>query len=498
MKRTILLLTFFFAWHLSSFSSACTGDISLTSQEDIDNFNANYGCDSIIGNFFVGGTISNFDGLNNIKYISGHITINSMSSSTEFRMSSLESCGDIYQSYASSGVNMPMLKKMKYFGSYYSGLYTLSFPVLEEAEGIEIYYGSMNKINTFNKLKRVKTITFTNMYNLDSITGFDSLEYCYAMNFNYNAELKYIKNLSKLDSLGTLSIEISNLENLNFINNVRYLNGITIGDCPLLRSTSSFPNLMNANTIYLSHVPKLNNFGFTAAQSLGVVYVILNDSLTTFGDLPSVRKIRDLYLQNCKGLTGIVNMPQLTAIIGELNLSYNPLISDISGLNQLQFINSVNLDHNPQLNTCCIFADLQNIGRLNSGLVLENNGSECSDVVQLLTETCGDPDYDARGVSDNCDLRYNPGQADSDSDGIGDVCDNCLMIANNNQLDSDGDGIGDVCDTTASAPKVEAQQADVYISDNKRGVIMKTMAGSCYRIRIDESGNLYSMLINCP
>ena len=60
---------------------------------------------------------------------------------------------------------------------------------------------------------------------------------------------------------------------------------------------------------------------------------------------------------------------------------------------------------------------------------------------------------------DNCQGIYNPDQADSDLDTIGDACDvdadndgiddatdNCVSIANSDQADLDGDGIGDACD----------------------------------------------------
>jgi hypothetical protein len=47
---------------------------------------------------------------------------------------------------------------------------------------------------------------------------------------------------------------------------------------------------------------------------------------------------------------------------------------------------------------------------------------------------------------DNCPLVANPGQADGDSDAVGDACDNCIATANTDQLDADSDGTGDVCD----------------------------------------------------
>lgn len=59
---------------------------------------------------------------------------------------------------------------------------------------------------------------------------------------------------------------------------------------------------------------------------------------------------------------------------------------------------------------------------------------------------------------DNCPNNYNPDQADSDGNGIGDACedydadgivntcDNCPTITNSRQVDSDNNRIGDVCD----------------------------------------------------
>lgn len=94
----------------------------------------------------------------------------------------------------------------------------------------------------------------------------------------------------------------------------------------------------------------------------------------------------------------------------------------------------------------------------------------------------------------------NINQLDTDNDCICDICDNCPSVANANQLDSNQDGIGDACseNLNGSLHKVEVEEADIFISNPARGVILKSTNGSCYRISVDSEGNIYSMQVNCP
>ncbi|MGG6229660.1 thrombospondin type 3 repeat-containing protein [Tenacibaculum sp. SDUM215027] len=103
-----------------------------------------------------------------------------------------------------------------------------------------------------------------------------------------------------------------------------------------------------------------------------------------------------------------------------------------------------------------------------------------------IGDVCQDTDGDGiLDINDNCPTTANPDQADADGNKIGDACqdtdgdgvmdnvDNCLTTKNPDQKDGNNDGVGDVCDTSYKNPdNISVETISETCADENDGKII--------------------------
>ena len=87
-----------------------------------------------------------------------------------------------------------------------------------------------------------------------------------------------------------------------------------------------------------------------------------------------------------------------------------------------------------------------------------DEGNVCNQNCATVT----DSDNDGLSDTQEAALGTNPNNPDTDGDGIPDGIDNCPLIANADQRDTDGDRIGDACDTDADGDGILDKRCKTY------------------------------------
>lgn len=107
--------------------------------------------------------------------------------------------------------------------------------------------------------------------------------------------------------------------------------------------------------------------------------LLTNEGVT----LPNFASSGGIRIDNT-GLTEMPEMPEFTSLIGDLFIDNNPMLSEISFNEALDFSGQFTLTNNPEMNTCnspsvCMLVDLS------SGNVIANNGTNCNSIDEVLT-----------------------------------------------------------------------------------------------------------------
>ena len=359
-RNSILPVLVALVFSFVQLQAQCPTSISLTSQQDVDDFEINYpdcSAQGWITNLDLGG-IDDLSGLSSINSVRGSLFVN--------------------------GNNF-------------------------------IDFSSWNSLDSIDHLNLRSS---SNLDNLTGLEGLSHLRFFESRNLISNIDAIAHLPISRLIILGSLITDI------NGFNGVIEMRDIIILQNDLLHSITGFQNLKNTTfSISIDDNVILEDLsGFSNLEFVGSNLRLTDTRITDLSDFSSLVAIdRTFGLIENDLLTDISQLSQLLYADG-IELRDNQLLDECCiarSLNTSSIINQTIIINN---NTNCknvvsvinYCLDSDNDGILDTDDNCPNSANP--------TQSDFDSDNVGDGC-DNCPLISNPSQADADADGIGDVCD---------------------------------------------------------------------------
>ena len=511
-------------------------DISLESQEDIDNFQANFGpCTMVLGDLEVFDTSRNSDQIINLDGLAGLISVGNFLD-LEFNaalanidgLASLETAGD-FDIQESALTDLSALANL----TSVDGLFRISGnPLLTSLNGVAnlrsvgtLDISNNDSLPNLNGLRGLRTSTGslivrsnTNLLSLDGITNLTSIGR--NLNVSINPKLTTLSGLSNLTSIGEDIIIADNpvILNLNGLENITVVNrSLTIRDNEALNSLARLANITSiparldiSSNPALPNLNGLNNLTSVASDLVISNNAILTDisalsNLITAGEDVSI--LLNPQLSECCGVFPLINGDGIAGILDmRLNAEGN---CNNDGVD----LSSV-CDNTPSRD-CNDISPIGGIGQVTIsnipiGAKVEIAGPSTGFVPQIVCDGNCNPTevvpnlmegtYNIQSQTFTPTYCYNfitvsvtEGGApcatqggDSDGDGICDNQDNCDFTPNLDQADNDSDGIGNLCDDTPDGG--DSSDGDCNDISPVGGVGIITISNIPTEARIDITG----------
>jgi hypothetical protein len=378
MKTRILLcMAFTIAFFQETYSKqvadqVCTGDVTLSSQAEVDAFN----CTEVIGNLHIfGQDITNLKSLALLEKVSGGLMISDTNLKTLDELSTLHTIGGDRLGSGLSIRDNPELLSLS------------GFPSLRE-----ILSGHVN---------------ISNNPKLASITGFNSLAII-SMFIGGPGSLTIEQNdaLTKLEGFSALIAT----GNFRIINNPKLL---ALDGFPSLRSVVEDLEIIDNESLKtINGLKVVQGVGSFERASITRFTIFNNASLETLAGLSSLESVlgalTQVSISSNPSLKNLDGLSSLTTIFGETGASFeisnNAMLEDIEGLSALRpkaygssyGALSINVSKNPSLTRCSgLLPYFESLGlrevltQYNNGLIsLAENGSGCTveDIVASVTQ----------------------------------------------------------------------------------------------------------------
>lgn len=397
------------------------GNISITSQQQLDIFNYNVVTGTLSIGWVDGSNIRDLSGLSTLDSVGRIEVVNNPLLQSLDGLQNLSYVGELYiggndqlsdissLSGIEKGLNNLFISNSNSLTNV-DGIkmavddseVRIQKSVIENLDGLS-ELNSVTKLSLFNlpnlnsvlglrNLKRINTkLALSNLPSLTSLEGFNSLQ---SIPHKIKFQNLNIVNFQGFNGLiSTQRLEIINCDSLLSLrgfNQLESVNGnFLIEDCDSLEDTGSFPNLLTIDGgLFLTNLPSLETLsGFSNLRELDGLYIDSCNSLTTLNGLnPTTHTSHGITLSNLNSLEDITalsnwtgslydnlngirftNLPALTSLSGInfqeihiVELSRLPNITSLEGMEAVTKINTLRID-NVSISNLTGFTNLTNV-----------------------------------------------------------------------------------------------------------------------------------------
>lgn len=143
----------------------------------------------------------------------------------------------------------------------------------------------------------------------------------------------------------------NNTVNLDAMSQVLTIKELTLAYMPNLQNIDGFSQLIKAGDILLYGNMDLKEINLPNLASVNMISLTALDSVAVLNNIGSLERANLMFISQLPLLHSITTFNNLAGIYQDLTLSYNPLLEDISGLYNLEYLNDVRLEFNPIANT---------------------------------------------------------------------------------------------------------------------------------------------------
>ena len=384
MKKILYILSIFITTFVMG-QCPPAGDVTLTSQTQVDDFIATYPtCATIDGNLTISGaSITDITGLNYLTTINGALSIfnTSITNGAIFNNLTQVSGNIVIQ-------NNSNLTILSGFNALVSTGDTLQ---ISNNQNITSITGFSNLVTVTGNLSILSTTATLATTNISGFSNVQSVGYLLIRRMP-------LTNLSQFSSLTTilrgLTIDTNpnliSIASLSSVTNAVNGNGTTpfrIFANPLLTSLDgiNFSSVTNCLDVQISQLPLV-----TSLQPLSVIngqigglIIQLNTGLVNLNGLEGITNINgNVTITNNAALANLNGLQNITTITGSLGITSNALITQLPNWNLTQ-VRSINLSNNAQLSSIATLSGITALSAPATGLPTALFISSCQALTSL-------------------------------------------------------------------------------------------------------------------